>query len=553
MSATGVSPTQHETFDLPASRREFLKWSALGLGAGALPASALAHDMKAMPGKGGSSLCSHPAPDVVSVPRMLDVSKLAPFVDSLPMPPVLRPRAGETLRIAMQAGEQRLHRDLPPTPVWTYNGSMPGPTIEARSGQPVSVEWHNGLPTKHFLPIDHNICGAEKDKPDVRAIVHVHGARAPADSDGFPTDWYVPGASRLQTYPNRQDAATLWYHDHAMGINRLNLYAGLFGAYLLRDEHELSLGLPKDDQEIPLLLADRLLSADAALYYPVSGNHDAPWVPEVFGNVTLVNGAVLPHLDVQPRRYRFRVINAANGRFFHLSLDGHRPFLQIGSDQGLLAGPVTQRSLLLAPAERADLVIDFGALAGRSLALFNDALPIMQFRVGSGRVRDTSVVPPVLREVPRMPESAATRTRLHTLDEYADCVAEPMLMLLNGKRWDDPVTENPVLGSTEIWSLLNLTEDTHPIHLHLVRFQILDRRPFDINMWMDSKELKFIGPAQPPAAHEQGWKDVVQAWPGMLTRIIVRFDGYVGRYVWHCHLLEHEANEMMRPFEVLPA
>ena len=409
------------------------------------------------------------------------------------------------------------------------------------------------MPARHFLPIDHNLCGAEKDKPEVRAVVHVHGARAPADSDGFPADWYVPGKSRLQTYPNDQEAATLWYHDHAMGINRLNMYAGLFGAYLLRDDHERALGLPRDEQEIPLFLTDRLLTADAQLYYPVSGNRDAPWVAEVFGNVTLVNGALLPHMAVQPRRYRLRVINAANGRFFHLRLDGHRPFLQIGSDQGLLAAPVIQQSLLLAPGERADLVIDFAALAGQPLALFNDAVPIMQFRVGKGRVRDTSVVPAVLRDVPRMPESAASKTRLLTLDDYADCAAEPMLMLLDGKRWHDPVTETPTLGSTEIWSLLNLTEDTHPIHLHLVRFQILDRRPYDINAWMEDRTLKFIGPAQLPAAHERGWKDVVQTWPGMLTRIIVRFDGYPGRYVWHCHLLEHAANEMMRPFDVLPA
>ena len=215
--------------------------------------------------------------------------------------------------MTMQASEQRLHSQLPPTRVWTYNGSMPGPTIEAHSGQPVTVEWHNGLPARHFLPIDHNLCGAEKDKPEVRAVVHVHGARAPADSDGFPADWYVPGKSRLQTYPNDQEAATLWYHDHAMGINRLNMYAGLFGAYLLRDDHEGALGLPKDEQEIPLFLTDRLLTADAQLHYPVSGNRDAPWVAEVFGNVTLVNGALLPHMAVQPRRYRLRVINAANG------------------------------------------------------------------------------------------------------------------------------------------------------------------------------------------------------------------------------------------------
>lgn len=538
------------------SRRNFLRWTALGLSAGVLPARLLAHDMKSMSKMpaGGSGLCKHAVDDQVQVvPKLLDPTKLTPFVNPLPLPPVLRAKPGEILRVAMGETEQRLHRDLPPTRVWTYGGCMPGPTIEARSGELLKVEWRNALPTKHFLPIDHNIHGAQKSNPEVRAIVHLHGARTPTASDGYPDDWYVPGKSKLHEYPNQQDAATLWYHDHAMGINRLNIYAGMFGMALLRDEHELSLGLPQGEQEIPLTLSDRLLTEDAQLYYPVSGRSDAPWVPEVFGNAMLVNGALLPYLDVQPQRYRFRVLNAANGRFFHLSLRGHRPFLQIGSDQGLLAAPVKQTSLFLAPGERADLIIDFAELAGQSIELMNDALPILQFHAGSGAVRDTSAVPAVLRDVPRMPESRATRTRLLTLDEYDDCTSEPMLMLLDGKRWHEPMTEKPTLGSTEIWSFVNLTDDTHPIHLHLVRFQILDRRPFDINTWMASKTLRYTGPAQPPAPHEAGWKDIVQTSPGMVTRIIATFDGYVGKYAWHCHLLEHEANEMMRPFEVIPA
>ena len=538
---------------MPSSRRQFLQWSALGLGASMWPWRLPAHDMKPMPRMGGGALCQHLVADEGhAIPPLLDPGRLTPFVDPLPRPPVLQ--AGhQALRIDMRETEQRLHRDLAPTRVWTYGGCMPGPTIEAQSGKSMRIDWRNALPSKHFLPIDHRIHGAEASQPEVRAIVHVHGACVPTASDGYPEDWYVPGQSRLHTYPNQQDAAALWYHDHAMGINRLNIYAGMFGLYLLRDEHEQALGLPHGEQEIPLVLSDRLLTADAQLYYPVSGNSQAPWVPEVFGNAMLVNGALLPYLDVQPRRYRFRVLNAANARFFNLKLRDGRPFLQIGSDQGLLAAPVTQRNLFIAPGERADVVVDFAPLAGQQIELFNDALPIMQIRVGDSRVQDTSKLPAVLREVPRMRESVAVRERLLTLDSYRDCVAEPMLMLLDGKRWHEPVTEKPVLGSTEIWSLVNLTDDSHPIHLHLVRFQILDRRPFDAGAWMDSRTVRYTGPAQPPAAGEAGWKDVVQAWPGMITRIIVRFDGYVGRYAWHCHLLEHEANEMMRPFDVLPA
>lgn len=539
---------------MPPSRREFLKWSVLGLSASAWPLRMLAHDMDDMkPKMGGGALCKHMVADQAKVPRLLNPMQLKPFVDPLPLPPVLNASDGKVLHVSMKETEQKLHRDLPPTRVWTYGGCMPGPTIEVQSGKVARIDWRNDLPTKHFLPIDHHIHGAEKDKPEVRGIVHVHGARVQTDSDGYPDDWYVPGQSRLHTYPNKQDAAALWYHDHAMGINRLNMYAGLFGNLIIRDEHEQSLNLPRGEFEIPLTLSDRLLTQDAQLYYPVSGNSEAPWVSEVFGDAMLVNGALLPYLDVQPRRYRFRVLNAANARFFHLKLAGERPFQQIGSDQGLLSAPLAQKTVLIAPAERVDLVVDFSAMAGQQVALYNDALPIMQFRVGSGNVRDTSIVPAVLRDIPRMPESAATNQRLMTLDEYDDCVAEPMLMLLNGKRWHEPVTEKPVLGSTEIWSFVNLTDDTHPIHLHLVRFQILDRRRFDQGEWLASKTIRYTGAPEPPLPNEMGWKDIVQASPGVVTRIIVRFDGYVGKYVWHCHLLEHEANEMMRPFEVVPA
>jgi spore coat protein A, manganese oxidase len=536
-----------------SSRRDFLKWSMLSAGASAWPLRVLARDMQSMPKlpTGEAKPCDHPVADPSRVPKLLDPNQLKPFVDPLPLPPVVRADQGKIVRIDMKESEQRLHRDLPPTRLWTYGGCMPGPSIEAKCGQSMRIDWRNELPTKHFLPIDHNIHGAEKDKPEVRAIVHLHGARVQTASDGWPDDWYVPGQSRLHTYPNEQDAAPLWYHDHAMGINRLNIYAGMFGNLFLRDEREQSLGLPSGEQEIPLTLSDRKLTTDGQLYYPVSDFVDAPWVSEVRGNAMLVNGTLLPYLDVQPRRYRFRVLNAANARFFHLTLAGGQPFQQIGSDQGLLAAPVTQKSVSIAPAERVDLVIDFSSLAGQHVELIHDTRPIMQFRVSSRKVRDSSVVPAILRDVPRTPESAATSQRLLTLSESDDCAGATMLMLLDGKRWHEPISEKPRLGSTEIWNFINLTEDTHPIHLHMVRFQILDRRTFDQTHWQATKTVRYMGPAQLPEPGESGWKDVVQAWPGVITRIIARFDGYPGRYVWHCHVLEHEANEMMRPFEVV--
>jgi spore coat protein A len=176
---------------------------------------------------------------------------------------------------------------------------------------------------------------------------------------------------------------------------------------------------------------------------------------------------------------------------------------------------------------------------------------IMQFRVSGDKANDTSSLPAVLRPVPKIPESQAVKTRLLSLDEYVNRVAEPVLMLLNGTYWHQPITENPVLDTTEIWTLINPTDDSHPIHLHLVRFQILDRRRFETSAYMGKRELKFTGEPEPPDASEAGWKDTVRAQPGMVTRIIVHFEGYAGRYVWHCHILEHEDNEMMRPYEVL--
>ena len=471
----------------------------------------------------------------------LDPNTLQKFVDPLPIPAL----AKAPYRLSMQQIETKLHRDLPPTKLWGFNGSSPGPTVEARSGEPMSIEWANELPTRHLFAIDHNLHGAESDKPEVRGIVHVHGAKVPPESDGFPEDWYVPGKSLTYSYPNQQDAATLWYHDHTMGINRLNIYAGLFGLYVIRDKAEDSLNLPKGRFEIPLVLYDRFLRKDGQLDYPVSGKPGAPWVPEVFGNAMLVNGKVSPYLDVEPRKYRFRVLNASNGRTFHFALSNAQKFHQIGTDQGLLPAPIAHDSFLLAPGERADLVIDFTAHAGERVVLTNDAFQMMQFRVAKSGARDDSVLPRGLRAVPRIAEESAVKTRVLTIREEHNPAGESMRMLLNGAHWNMPVTERPVLDSIEIWTLINATEDTHPIHLHLVRFQVIDRRKLDIRTGLPA------GPAELPESSEMGWKDTVRAYSGMATRIIVRFDGYVGKYVWHCHLLEHEDNEMMRPFEVM--
>ncbi len=527
---------------MPITRREFLKNSGL------LGVALTAASMRAF---------IRPAPKFRPT---LNTDSLARFVDLLPIPSIAHsigrrkaPTGADVpfYRIEMRACESRLHRDLNPTQMWGYGSTFPGPTFETKSGEGILVEWINALPNAHVFPIDHKLHGAERNLPEVRTVVHVHGAKTPPDSDGYPESWYPSGKSALAWYPNRQDAAMLWYHDHAMGINRLNIYAGLAGLFIVRDDAEAALNLPSGKFEIPLVLCDRLLDRDHQLYYPDSGIPGAPWIPEVYGNVILANGKIFPYLDVEPRMYRVRVLNAANSRFFSLSLGSGGSFHQIGTDLGLLPAPVELKSLLLYPAERADLIFDFSGHAGERIELKHQAMEVMQFRVADEPAKETGVMPARMRPVAKLAESAAVTTRMLTLVEYDDYVGNSMVMLLNGSHWSDPVTEQPILDSVEIWNLINLTEDAHPIHLHLVRFQILDRRPFDVFAYQQNRTIRYLGPATPPDPNEAGWKDTVRADPGLVTRIIARFEGFAGRYVWHCHLLEHEDNEMMRPYEVV--
>jgi len=250
---------------------------------------------------------------------LLDLNALARFVDPLPVSAILKPSGTRPspenpaskipyYKLAMREFSSKVHRDVKPTRLWGFGNASPGPTFETRSGEPLLVDWVNELPKAHFLPIDHSVHGADTGKPDVRAVTHLHGAKAPAKSDGYPADWWVPGKSALYYYPNHQDAAMLWYHDHTLGITRLNMYAGLFGVFVIRDQFEDGLNLPKGKYEIPLTLYDRSFDREGQLFYPVSPDPESPWVPEVFGDAILVNGKLFPYLEVEPRKYRFRVL-----------------------------------------------------------------------------------------------------------------------------------------------------------------------------------------------------------------------------------------------------
>lgn len=537
---------------MSTSRRKFLQQaSALGLlysSSRAIPQMNMASmQMGQSKGQRPNAPGSH-AP-------MLHTLELSPFVDPLPIPQILRPtlRDGRRqLSVSMQEIHTKVHRDVPLTRMWNYGPGPLAPLIEARSGEPLDIEWVNHLPTKHFLPIDHSMHGCGRDVPEVRAVVHLHGAKTRSKDDGYPDDWYVPGQSRICHYPMDQEATALWYHDHAMGINRLNSYAGLSGMLLIRDKVEDSLHLPDGKYEIPLIFYDRDFTADGQLYYAISGDPEHPWIPEFSADGLLINGKIRPYLELEPRLYRFRVLNVANSRFYRLGLSDGSPMTQIGSDQGFLAAPAQLQNFTLAPAERADLLIDFSHAAGKTLHLNNGGIDLMQFRVGTSAQNASSYsIPKTIRPIPRTPESSAVLTRTITLHDYLDPYERSMMMLLNRKRWHEPTTEKPKLNSTEIWEFVNLTEDTHPMHMHLVRFQILDRRNFDTNDYFINKKLRYTGDPVSPDPNEMGWKDIVQCPSGTVTRIIVHFEGFSGKYLYHCHILEHEANDMMRPFEVI--
>jgi spore coat protein A, manganese oxidase len=503
--------------------------------------------------------------------KRIDTSALARFVEPLPIPALakqaaLRPSPDNPslqvpyYRIAMRQFQMKVHRDVPATTFWGYDGSCPGPTMEARRGQPVLVEWANELPPQHLFPIDHTLHGAESDKPEVRTVVHLHGGRTPPESDGYPEDWFISGKSATYYYPNQQEAAGLFYHDHAMGITRLNAAAGLMGLYLIRDEFEDGLNLPKGAYEIPLVIFDRSFRPDGQIYYPVSGKSGAPWVSEYYGSAILVNGKIFPYFEAEPRKYRLRILNSSNGSFYRLSFSADAsvtsaglPFQQIGSEQGFLAAPAEMNLLIVGPGERADVILDFSGHAGKEIFLRTHVAMVMQFRVAPGKAADSSTVPAALRPVVRISEGSTVATRELTIADYQNRLGRSNVMLLNGAHWSMPVTEKPVLNSTEIWSFINLTDDSHPIHLHMVRFQILDRRPFDLAVYQLTKKIVFTGPPVELSPGELGWKDTVRVDPMTVTRIIIKFEGFPGKYVWHCHMLEHEDNEMMRPYIITSA
>jgi len=584
---------------------------------------------------------------------------------------------------------------LPRTRVMSYGAAnfpetfqYPACTIEAKYNRPVRVKWINELVDAagnylpHFLPIDQTLHwanppgGAASDSRGsdptpyagpIPMVTHLHGVHATQENDGFPEAWFLPNArnippgyapaggkyrefaaefqakwgqawergTSIYQYPNDQRATTLWYHDHTLGMTRINVYAGTAGFYLLRggpDDRVFdarargrlatlpgpapAIGDAPGTEyfEIPLVIQDRTFNADGSLFFPdnraffegltpaqlqipfipqeaCGGKSDISplWNPEFFGTTMVVNGRTWPFLNVQARRYRLRILNGCNARTMILRLQGNQPmpFWRIGADGGFLPAPVQQSDLLLAPAERADVILDFTGLAGKIIQMTNvgpdspfgggqpvvDFPPsdpgttgqVMQFRVGFATSRDASTPPAALvlpaitdlgvpgyRRQVSLNELESSTVRFVT-DAFGNVVPDcggapfgPEIGLLGTvapdgtampMMWDDPVTETPIVGQTELWEIYNFTEDAHPIHLHQTMFQVVEREPMP------------SGVKRGPDDGETGFKDTVIAYPGEITRIKIRFD-LKGLHVWHCHIIDHEDNEMMRPLLV---
>jgi len=587
--------------------------------------------------------------DIADDTKLAAEQELTPFVAPLTVPPVLRPAQGDVTReteIALRPAWVRLHPQLPPTQMWGYDGVVPGPTIEVRRGQRVRIAWTNRIPEGSEYPVTAvevqragttTVPGREGVEPnkDVAAlpawsVTHLHGAQTGGGNDGWADNAVGFGDAQLSEYPNDHQAVQWWYHDHAMNITRWNVMTGLYGTYLIRDDEEDALGLPSGAREIPLLLADRNLDTDEdgrlngrllhkTQIVGVSEETGKPVSIPFSGPYSTVNGRIWPYAEVEAGWYRFRLVNASNGRIYNLVLldedDLPVPGVvhQIGSDGGLLPRPVpidfdaTMPVLTAAPAERFDLLFDLRGLEGRTLRLVNKGpnqapgVPdpagdvrypdVMQFRVGEAGEPDDFELPEVLSgSFRRISHDTPHEHRMIVLTppgtkgggghpeiwemqllENADGIQFPADGIIQiagadgvpktyrriARTFNDGLGFTVAEGSYEQWTFLNLAPFAHPMHIHLADFQIMGRDVYDGSGFRPeaggtATPITLKPDIVPIPANEQGYKDVFRALGGQGLRVMGTFDGAYGRFMYHCHFLEHEDMGMMRPFVVLP-
>jgi spore coat protein A, manganese oxidase len=449
--------------------------------------------------------------------RAVAAKRLAPFQRDLPLPPVADPvsTAGgvDAYEITMRPGTVQI-LEGEPTEVLGYEGTFPGPTIRARRGRPVTITQRNEL-------------GNGED-----AVVHLHGGVNAPEHDGHPDDVIPPGGEYTYRYENTQRGATLWYHEHGHGFTARGVYQGRAGMYILEDDKDRELDLPRGEYDVPLMICDRSFDGDNQLVYP-----GVMPVDGFYGNTLLTNGAVAPRMRVGRRLYRFRILNASNVRTLRLGLSSGAPMAQIASDSGgLLPRSHSRKQIALCPGERADVVIDFRYYtAGSEMTLLNlnsDApglRNVVRFDVVRGG-RETARLPERLRSEYLLPSPSADRTFTLGFRENPP----PGQWLINGEIFDhDRIDVTPTLGTTETWRFVNDTISMHPMHAHLAHFKVIS-----------------VGGRRPHPA-ERGLKDTVAVWPGETAVVRPYFTHHTGRFVYHCHALEHGDYEMMAQMEVL--
>ena len=490
---------------------------------------------------------------------------------------------------------QTFHRDLPPTKVFVYGTSeaaatFPGPEIVAIRGVPLFVKWLNFLPSRHILPWDVTLPTAVPKNGGVPSVVHLHAGVNPPRSDGSALAWFTAGFRdkgpewdrSTYTYPNVQHSGSLWYHDHALGLIPANLLAGLLGPYTIRDPAlDAKLNLPSGpDFDRQIVIADRSFTADGSLYLNATGVDPLvhpQWHPEFFGEVITVNGKAWPYMKVQRRKYRLRILNAGNARYLGLSFSTGLSFNVLASDASYLSRPVVTSSILLAPSEIADVVVDFSKSKVEEIELLNSApypFPggdntgplddkVMKFIVlpGSPKPSDTSVIPPKLVSYSPASLKDVTKTRYITLyEEISNITGAPIHMYINGLTLLDPVTETPKSGTTELWNVINLTADDHPLHIHLaslqaIKVQNLEELETFTSCMVEKKDALKCDVKNHAAGnqiyvpeYEKTWKSAVKVMPGAMTSVIVKFNLVDGNkpfpfdataepgYVYHCHV-----------------
>lgn len=440
--------------------------------------------------------------------------RVEPFTHGFRTPPVLSPVRSDSTTDYYQITLHRASVEILPgrtTEIWGYNGTFPGPTIKQRQNRRSVVRFINnvGVPTS----------------------AHLHGMPSLPQYDGYAEDLIPQGYYKDYIYPN-PTAATLWYHDHALGQTSVNVYMGLAGMYIVQDDNELNLPLPKDDYDIPLIIQDKIFASNGSLIFDDQAQHS------LMGDVITVNGVPWPRMEVANRKYRFRVLNTSVSRSYKLALSTGNDLIVIGTDAGLMSAPVNTRDMRIGMAERYDLIIDFSRYSiGTQVVLQNLGLPnndntgntnvIMRFDVVRSE-SDNSSIPNTLRNIQSIPESSAARTLDFTFEQ------SNRLWVINGNRWDrNAIDANPQLEEVQIWRLHNNSGLWfHPVHLHLIDAQILDRN------------------GQPPFAYERGLKDVFYVGENETVRIIGRFRPHIGKYMYHCHNMVHEDHDMMRQFQV---